>query len=148
MPYLTGILLAALAAALTPSIAWADTGTTVDLTPILQPVVAAVLSAVGAVAIWALKRLADRWGLDIRQGTWDEIEDTIQWAVTRAEKRAKRAGKDLASVDVQSEILADTLDYVVGHVPDALQRLGVTRKVLEEMVEAWLPDAAESADRV
>lgn len=113
---------------------------TVDLTPLIEAVVALAAAAIGAVGSWAIARLAG-W-LKLRQDS--EIRAYLDAALTNAlEYGAKKAMASsmvahLSQPSVRNEAVELAIDYTIARVPDALRRFQITPAALREMLEARL----------
>lgn len=117
-----------------------DPNHVIDFTPILSQLLQLLgLLLVGA-ATWAAKKACDYFGLKQDDSARALIATAVQNGVKYAEgKLSTEVSKLDPQVTVSSPIVAEAANYVIGHVPDALTRLGVTQQQLSEKILAQLP---------
>lgn len=113
--------------------------TAVDLTPLVQAVVAAAAGTVPALAtaLYALLRshLKRRFGLELDARSREVVLDAAERWADWGEAMAKRhLNANRLTVDVHSGLLAQAVNGFTAAVPDGLAQLGVTREGAERML--------------
>lgn len=108
---------------------------------IVQPVVVELLlTVVLALIAWLMRRLPERWRLDIEARHRDALHRALDTGVglmiDTMQKHPAIAAPDLA--------VSTVLSYVERSVPDAIKRLGPTRAQLEDMARAKLQERVDA----
>ena len=119
-----------------------------SLQSVLQPVIVDLLMfVILALAGWVMSKLPEKWRVEIeakhREALHKALDTGIGLLIDTAQKHPAVAGPDMA--------LDTVLDYVERSVPDAIKRLGPSRKQLEDMARAKLQqrvDAVMGRDRL
>lgn len=115
---------------------------------IVQPVIVDLLLAatLGTIA-WFMRKLPERWRIDIEAKHRDALHSALNTGVglviDTVQKHPGVLAPDLATTKI--------VDYVNRSVPDALKKLGPSRAQLEEMAQAKLQqqvDALLNRDRL
>lgn len=115
---------------------------------VVQPVlVDLLLTLILAVIAWLMRKLPERWRLDIearhRDALHKALDTGIGLAIDTMQKHPSIAAPDMA--------IGVVLDYVERSVPDALRKLAPSRAHLEDMARAKLQqkvDAIMGRDRL
>lgn len=115
---------------------------------VVQPVlVDLLLTLILAVIAWLMRKLPERWRLDIearhREALHKALDTGIGLAIDTMQKHPSIAAPDMA--------IGVVLDYVERSVPDALRKLAPSRAHLEDMARAKLQqkvDAIMGRDRL
>lgn len=115
---------------------------------IAQPIlVDLLLTLILAIIAWFMRRLPERWRLDIearhREALHKALDTGIGLAIDTMQKHPTIAAPDMA--------IGVVLDYVDRSVPDALRKLAPSRAHLEDMARAKLQqrvDAVLGRDRL
>lgn len=115
---------------------------------IAQPIIVdLLLTLILAIIAWLMRKLPERWRLDIearhREALHKALDTGIGLAIDTMQKHPTIAAPDMA--------IGTVLDYVERSVPDALRRLAPTRAHLEDMARAKLQkqvDAIMGRDRL
>ena len=115
---------------------------------IAQPIIVdLLLTLILAIIAWLMRKLPERWRLDIearhRQALHSALDTGIGLAFDAMQKHPAIAAPDMA--------IGVVLDYVEGSVPDALRKLAPSRAHLEDMARAKLQqkvDAIVGRDRL
>lgn len=126
MKILTLLLGLTLLALGVPPVRAADTApaiavTTIDLSPIVNAMIAVLAPALVAVVVWALKRW---FGIQLDDRAKTLLEDAMSNGLALARERLA-PGSGPITVDVRTQIVKQAADYVAAHVPDAARRLGI-----------------------
>ena len=115
---------------------------------IVQPVIVDLLLAIilGVIA-WIMRRLPERWRLDIeakhRAALHSALNTGVGLVIDAMQKHPGVLAPDLATTKI--------IDYVGRSVPDAIKKLGPSRAHLEEMARAKLQQQVDellSRDRL
>lgn len=116
---------------------------TIDLAPLFNTVIWPALSVLALAVVGVLaNRIQKKWGVELDKKT---IDAAVQAGLQLAQ--SKVASSNISSIQVQSKIVADTANYAIAHVPDALKNLGVDvstaegKTSLQEKIEARLAPA-------
>jgi hypothetical protein len=146
---IVGLLLIVALIVLLTGVARAATGTedaqtfVIDFGPLFTLVIWPALSVVAlALAGVIAAGIKKKWGVEVDKKT---IETAMQAGLQLAQ--SKVASADITSLTVQSKIIADTANYAIAHVPDALKNMGVDvttdagKASLQEKIEARLAPA-------
>ena len=115
---------------------------------IVQPIIVdLLLTLILAIIAWLMRKLPERWRLDIearhREALHKALDTGIGLAIDTMQKYPTIAAPDMA--------IGTVLDYVERSVPDALRRLAPSRAHLEDMARAKLQqqvDAIMGRDRL
>ena len=117
-----------------------DPNHVIDFSPILNQLIELVGLLLVGVATWAVKKVADYFGLKQDDAARALIASAVNNGVKFAEGKLNTEVSKLdPRITVNSAFVAEAANYVVGHVPDALTRLGVTEQQLSEKILAQLP---------
>lgn len=117
-----------------------DPAHVIDFTPILQQLIQLLGLVLMGLATWAVKKASDYFGLKQDDSARALIETAVKNGVKYAEgKLSGEVSKLDPAVTVNSPFVAEAANYVIGHVPDALTRLGVTQQQLSEKILAQMP---------
>lgn len=115
----------------TPVVAVPVSNTTVDLSPIVSPLVqvaSAILSVIVPVIGWGVWRIvAHRWGLEGLK-LEEQYRANIDTAFGLAMANARAKGLDLSknlSIDAKNQVAAELANYVAAKFPDAVKDLKV-----------------------
>lgn len=129
-------------AVIAPSSFWYDIWT------IVQPVVVLLFSTVGPVLVaWISARVISLLKItDEKQRI--EIESKLRDALHQSAANAVRFALAKAGVihvggQVSEAIIADAARYVIEKNPDAIEKLGVNAKALNEIIMSKLPELAQ-----
>ncbi len=68
---------------------------------------------------------------------YEALAGGIGWAKEQARKRSE----DIAHIEVRSKLVAEASNYVIERVPDAVNRFGLDRERIEQLIEARLGGA-------
>lgn len=115
---------------------------------IAQPIIVdLLLTLILAIIAWLMRKLPERWRLDIearhREALHKALDTGIGLAIDTMQKHPTIAAPDMA--------IGTVLDYVERSVPDALRRLAPSRAHLEDMARSKLQqkvDAIMGRDRL
>lgn len=115
---------------------------------IVQPIIVdLLLTLILAVIAWLMRKLPERWRLDIEARHRDALHKALDTGIGLAfdtmQKHPTIAAPDMA--------IGVVLDYVERSVPDALRKLAPSRAHLEDMARAKLQqkvDAIMGRDRL
>lgn len=120
-----------------------DPTTTVDFAPVIEPVLQAVGVLLAAILMWAAKRGADYFKVQLTADHRVVLQDAIDRGVSFGIGKARKQIEGGVRIDVKSEAAAVAANYVLARTPDALEHFGVTRESLVEMVMSRLEDREE-----
>lgn len=115
---------------------------------VVQPIIVdLMLTLILAVIAWLMRKLPERWRLDIearhRDALHKALDTGIGLAIDTMQKHPSIAAPDMA--------IGVVLDYVERSVPDALRKLAPSRAHMEDMARAKLQqkvDAIMGRDRL
>lgn len=114
----------------------------IDFSPITEVVIAlaaAVLSAVGAIAIAKLSAVLEaRFGMQIEEAQRVKVQQALENAIAFAKIRAENFLEAKDDVQVRSAVLADAANYVISKVPQGLDHLGIDAEAVVDLLEARL----------
>lgn len=114
----------------------------IDFSPITEVVIAlaaAVLSAVGAIAIAKLSAVLEaRFGMQIEEAQRVKVQQALENAIAFAKIRAENFLEAKDDVQVRSAVLADAANYVIAKVPQGLDHLGINEEAVVDLLEARL----------
>ena len=119
-----------------------DPATAIDLTPIIEPVLQMAGVLLAGVLMWAAKRGADYFKVQLTADHRAVLQDAIDRGVSFGIGKAKQQLSSV-QIDVKNEAAAAAVNYVLARTPDALDHFGVTRESLVEMVMSRLEDREE-----
>jgi len=110
--------------------------TLVDLSPLLLQLLSVVGVAVLAIAGWAVKKVADKFGLEndakIREYLLSAVERGVEFGKHKAEEKLGDA--NWAKIDVKNELVASAAGYVLKKVPDALKKFKLTEDDVKDLI--------------
>jgi hypothetical protein len=111
---------------------------------VLQPYLLAVVSVIAtAIVGWLAELLRRKFNLDIDAAH----REALQTALTNgAGLLIGKAGGAVAGkkLDLKSAALAETVNYVLQAVPDAIRHFGITPEAVAEKLQAKLPQVVPS----
>lgn len=114
----------------------------VDVSPVTDPLLDLLGVALVALATWALHRVQKwmkaRTGIEIDQSTRLYLEDAMKRGIAYARTRVAENIEGKTQVDIENEIAAAAVAYLVGKVPDALLHFGITEEGLYQRILARL----------
>ena len=113
--------------------------TTISLVPILDVVIQLFGAALMAVGTWAVTMLSQKLKLSSDSEVRTYLQEALQRAVNFGVEKARSQAKDIGTVDVRNEVVADAANYVIGKTPDALKKLGISDDSVQDLVRARLP---------
>lgn len=142
---LIALALIALVLAVAACIAWpvpafAADGTTVDLAPVISPILEALFGVVAGLAGWALRHFTVWLKLKQDSEVRAYLEDAVYAGINVARAKAGAALPGKLTIDLKVALAADVAEYLIDHVPDALARFGLTGEALENYVLGRLGD--------
>ncbi len=112
----------------------------IDLAPVLQPLMEILVAVALTLGTFAIKTLADKFGLERDGQLASLLEDSLRDGIRVAEKRLGRSIRD-ADVNVQNEVAGEAADWVIENVPKAVRRLVPGgREALKEKARAYAED--------
>lgn len=116
----------------------------IDLGPLVEPVVTPVLGAIGLLVSGYLVRLLHKAAAWLDGDTEAKLRAAIQTAVSSgialATTQVSELVKGGANVDVKSETIARASNYLIERVPESLVRFGLTGSALETFVAAKMSE--------
>lgn len=106
-----------------------------------KALIALIFSAIGGFVLWVVNKISklaeEKLKVDInekhRAALQEVIEEGLQWAEGYAQAKASQW-----QPDVKNQHIATAANYVLDHVPDAVDALGLSREKIVRMVEAKL----------
>ena len=113
--------------------------TTISLVPILDIAIQLFGAALMAVGSWAVTMLSKKLKLSNDSEVRAYLQDALQRAVSFGVERAREQAKDIGTVEVRNEVVADAANYVISKTPDALKKLGISEDSIQDLVRARLP---------
>lgn len=114
---------------------------TIDFQPFLDhvvfPTITLILSGVvPPIAIWAVIKVGQVAHISLTSTQAARLEQIMQNGVTLVLGRAQGAVDAHASVEVNSKLVADAVDYVLPKAQSEMAALGITPESMAERVEA------------
>ncbi|WP_311272123.1 MULTISPECIES: hypothetical protein [unclassified Rhizobium] len=139
------------------SLAWAqDAGPVIapssiwyDLWTIVQPVIVLLVTTVGPVLVtWIAARIISLLKITDEKQRID-IEANLRTAVHQSSLNAvkyavTRAGLPVMGGVISPNLIIDAVTYVTEKNPDALKKLGVDDKALEEIIRSKIPEVVRA----
>lgn len=115
-------------------------GFTIDLTPLIDPIVTMLAAIVTVLAGYLVRVVAARLGVERQyadQAVRDYLEPGLATAIEYARARIKAAGP--ITIETREALVATAAGYAIRHFPDALKHFGINEAALREIIEARLP---------
>ena len=122
---------------------------TIDLWPILEPVLVALGVALSTVLTWGvgriLSRLGQKFDIELDAGHRETLERAINRAVEFGTDKVRESVSTKTRFETRSQIVATAFGYLAPKVPDALKRFGIDvnsvegRAALADLIESRLP---------
>lgn len=125
-----------------------DAATTIHLAPLIDVAAGLLLSVLLGLGVFAIQRGLAWLKLSEDEKIRGYLEAALRNGVTFAVNKARERVGAGASVDVRNEVVAGAANYVIGRVPDALKRFGVTEEGVRDMVLARIHPAVFTAPAV
>ena len=113
--------------------------TTINLGPILDIVIQLFGAVLMAVGTWAVTMLSQKLKLSSDSEVRAYLQEALQRAVSFSVDKARTQAKDIKTVEVRNEIVADAANYVISKTPDALKKLGISEDSIQDLVRARVP---------
>lgn len=120
-----------------------DPATTIDLAPVIEPILQVAGVLLAGVLMWGAKKGADFFKIKLSDSHRAVLQDAIDRGVSFGVGKAKKQLEGGVRIDVKHEAVAMAANYVLARTPDALNHFGVTRESLVEMVMSRLEDREE-----
>ncbi len=117
-----------------PGAALAADDTTIDLAPVVNPVLDAIFGAVAALAGLAINHLTVWLKLKQDAEVRRYLENTVYAGINVARAKAGDALAGKMTVDVKIALAAEVAEYLIARVPDGLARFGLTGDALKDYV--------------
>ncbi len=111
---------------------------TVDLSPILNPLIEIAGLVLSGFAMWALQRVATHFGISTKSALFQAVLGATDRGIAYAQNVVE-ARADTATVDVKNAVAAEAANYVTSKMPEALNKLGMTEQHVADLVLARLP---------
>lgn len=137
---LIALVLATAACIAWPFPAFAGDGTTVDLAPVITPVIEALFGVVAGLASWAIRHLTAWLKLKQDSEVRAYLKDAVYAGINVARAKAGEALAGKLTVDVKLALAAEVGEYLIDRVPDALARFGLTGEALRDYVLGRIGD--------
>lgn len=141
----------------TSSLAWAQSSTEVNVTPITESLLAILAAVLTGVATW-IGVLAKAWiatKIDLSKTDLDEkLQQRYNQAALRGIAYAESVikGKIPDTVDTRNEFVKVAADYVIQYWPELVERFGLTPENVRDTIISRLPsptsDKADAAAAV
>lgn len=118
--------------------------TVIDISPVLEPLIQIVGIALAAGVALLMKKLWNLLGVKEDAEVRVYVKDAMQSAIARAVEEGGKFAAGHRTLDIKSRAVAAGAQYMVDHVPDGLQKLGLTDKKgvvtekLKDVVEAQI----------
>jgi hypothetical protein len=115
--------------------------TTIDLSPVLTPLLQLAGLVLTGVATWALQAVAHHFHVSTQSALFQNVLGAVDRGIAYGQQQA--AAKVAAGVPVQvnSAVQAQAIQYVVDKMPDTLKSLGMDPTHVADLVLAKLPPA-------
>ncbi len=113
--------------------------TIIDLGPILEIVIQLVGALLMTVGTWAVTMVSQKLKLSNDSEVRTYLQEALQRAVNFGIEKARTQAKDIKTVEVRNEVVADAANYVISKTPDALKKLGISEDSVRDLVRARLP---------
>jgi hypothetical protein len=115
----------------------------VDVSPILETVLVAVVSGVGAALAWLIRWVWIWLRLSVDNSFRKYVQDALDKAILYARNASAEWAREHGEVVVRNRLIETAAEYVLLAVPGGLKWLGITEDGVRRMVEARLPAEAE-----
>jgi hypothetical protein len=110
--------------------------TTIDFSGfVLNIVLPSVASALGVLLLWVVQRFGGSIGQQNADVVRGYLNDAMQYALGFAHSKL---GPGAISVDVKSPFIAEAVQFVLDHVPDAVKFFGLDQQSLAKLLAARL----------
>ena len=110
----------------------------IDLSPIINVGIDVISFVLMALGTWAVARLGKKLGLDADDQVRVYLDEALNRGIGWAREKAKAKAKDMATVEVRSEIVAEAVKYALERVPDAVKHFNLDEQHVRKLVEARL----------
>lgn len=118
------------------------TTTTIDLAPVLTPLIQIAGIALAGVVTWLAGRAATYFHVSTQNALLQRVVDIADRGIAYGQQVVTEKVAAGAKVDVKNAVLAEATNYVLTKAPDAVASLGMTNQHVADMVLAKLPAAA------
>jgi hypothetical protein len=109
----------------------------ITFAPIIEVVLGLLAAAVLTAGTYAIKKVADKFGIDVEGALASRLQDGLYFAVEFAQQRLAEKGKKY-TIETERELVADAVNYIINSFPDTIAALGITEARLIELIEARL----------
>lgn len=113
--------------------------TTVNLGEMLEIIVGLVFAAASGALAWivgkAFALFEQKTGVQIEDSTRAYLETAIENGLLWSRSKILEASSGKTSVEIESEVVAKTVQYLLDMVPDAIEYFGLTEDKLKQLVE-------------
>ena len=120
-------------------IAAATAATTVDLSPIVTPIIDIAGTVLTVLASWAAYKIAQMAHISTQSALAKTVLSGVDNAISYGQAMATADVAKGLSINVQNATAAHALNYMVSHFPDAQKLLGMTDQHLADIITAKLP---------
>lgn len=121
----------------------------IDLMPVIEPVLEILGVAIAALALWGLKRLVDKLGVDIDVKRFATIDEIAMRGVQLAKRKLRDSG--VTEIQTSNQLVDAAAGYVIESAPVALKHFKIDpsteagREKIRQMVLARLDDHPDPA---
>ena len=129
-------------------IAHAAKGFSIHIQPLLELLIDYGFVAITAVVLWivgtVLGKFSKKLGVEIDEKTRGYLDIAIINGISWAKYKVRGGVGGIDSPTVESAVIAETANYVLAKVPDALKHFKITPDGLNSLIVARLPRAGGS----
>ena len=120
----------------------------IDLSPVLSILLQCLGGVVLAVGSWALYKVQQKFGLENEDKLREVVMGAIERGVTYGKHKAEEELKDSdwAKIETKNAMIGHAASYVLGKVPDAVKKFGLSEEQIKDLVLAKL-DVPESTTK-
>jgi len=143
MKYLKVILILLLIPIAFPVFA-AESGT-VDLMPAIDYVLKLLAGVVVPVLIFLITReLNRRFKVQLSAEHKANLQDALERATSYGIGKVRQVAGDIAKIEVKNKLVAESANYAIARVPDAVAYFGYSEEKIKEMILSRLEDKTGS----
>lgn len=122
--------------------AWAQTveaaGQTIDLWPVIEPLIGLAVAALAALGGWAIRWFVRKLKLDVDDKVRAYMENGFMTALNYGQAVLSDRARGLSAVEIKNQTLLNATAYFVRAFPDGMKHFGLTEAGVKERLTAWL----------
>lgn len=126
-------------------LAIATSATTIDLSPILTPLLQLAGLIFTGLAAWAVNKLATYLHVQSQSALLSTVIGVVDRGIAYGQNVVQAKIASGVRVDVKNEVAAQALNYAITKAPDTLKGLGMDSSHVADLILARLPPPAPVA---